>query len=103
MLKNNFEKSKNYFKEKYGLGLDNPIVIIFIGYFLIFFLAIPYFKEFGVNSLLKMLLVVFGNLAIFSIPFFINFEKKMKLDKLNLKMFSGVLLGVSMFFGGFRP
>jgi uncharacterized membrane protein len=101
MLKNNFEKSKNYFKEKYGLGLDNPIVIIFIGYFLIFLLAIPYFGEFGVNSLLKMILVVFGNLVIFSIPFFINFEKKMKLDKLNLKMFSGILLGFSMFFGVF--
>ncbi|MBA2862140.1 oligosaccharide repeat unit polymerase family protein [Methanococcus maripaludis] len=101
MLKNNFEKCKNYFAEKYGLGLDNPITIIFLGHALIFLFAIPYFDKFGIDSLLKMILVVFGNLAIFSIPFFINFEKMLKLDKLNLKLVSGILFGLSMFFGIF--
>uniref|UniRef100_A9AAJ6 Oligosaccharide repeat unit polymerase n=1 Tax=Methanococcus maripaludis (strain C6 / ATCC BAA-1332) TaxID=444158 RepID=A9AAJ6_METM6 len=101
MLKNNFEKCKDYFREKYGLGLDNPIVIIFLGHMLIFLLAIPYFGKFGMESLLKIIMVVFGNLAIFSVPFFINFEKTLKLDKLNLKLIFGILLGVSMFFGVF--
>ena len=74
MLKNSFKDLKDILEKKYELGLDNPITIIFLGHLILFLLAIPYYNEFGMNSLLKMGFFVALNILAFSIPFFINFE-----------------------------
>lgn len=101
MLKNNFKDLKHILEKKYELGLDNPITIIFLGHLILFLLAIPYYNEFGVNSLLKMGFFVSLNIFAFSIPFFINFEKFLKLDRINLILIITVFLFLATFYGIF--
>ncbi|ABR54342.1 conserved hypothetical protein [Methanococcus vannielii SB] len=101
MLKNKFNNLALKIDSKFHFELDNPVVIISLGHLFLFVLAIPYYGEFGLNSLFKMFLFVFGNIFVFSIPFLFNNLKIGKLEKLDLKLISWILVILTTFYGIF--